>query len=328
MKKNTQFDVVALGEMLIDFTETGFSNQGNPLLEANPGGAPCNVLAILTKLGYKTSFIGKVGDDIFGNQLEEAIRKVGINTAGLIKDKKQNTTLAFVHNDPDGDRSFSFYRNPGADMMLAEDELNKELLENTKIFHFGSLSLTNEPCRTATKKAIEIAKSNQAIISFDPNLRELLWENLDIAKEQIHYGMNQCDILKISDNELVWFTGFEEYQEGIKYLQNHYPNIKLILFSLGKDGSMGITRKVSVKQSAFLAMKAIDTTGAGDTFYGTCLSFIIKYLQDDVSLENLSENQLIEMLRFANGAAAIITTKKGALMVMPSKSDVENLIEK
>ena len=181
-------DVVALGELLIDFTENGMSAQGNPLFEANPGGAPCNVLAMLSRLGHKTAFVGKVGQDFFGQQLEKAIREVGIDASGLRRDPEVHTTLALVHNTPDGDRDFSFYRNPGADMMLREDELPESLIKEARIFHFGTLSMTHEGVRQATKKAIRIAKEAGALISFDPNLREPLWNSLEDAKEQVLYG--------------------------------------------------------------------------------------------------------------------------------------------
>lgn len=181
-----EFDVCALGELLIDFTENGISENGNPIMEANPGGAPCNVLAMLNKQGYKTAFIGKVGNDIFGRQLKAAAQEAGINTDGLVTDESVNTTLAFVHTLPGGDREFSFYRNPGADMMLSESDIDYKLIQNSSIFHFGSLSMTGEICEAATKKAVETAKESGAIISFDPNLRENLWDSLDKAREKSH----------------------------------------------------------------------------------------------------------------------------------------------
>ena len=211
MKK---FDVVALGELLIDFTENGMSGQGNPVYEANPGGAPCNVLAMLSKAGRKTAFIGKVGQDIFGNRLKTALTEVGIDTSNLVMDKDVRTTLAFVETLAGGDRDFSFYRNPGADMMLREDELQEEIVGNGKIFHFGTLSMTHEAVRKATKRAVDAAKESGALISFDPNLRPPLWESLQMAKEQAAYGFSQCDILKISDNEIRWFTGEEDFEIG------------------------------------------------------------------------------------------------------------------
>ena len=228
MKK---YDVCALGELLIDFTENGISPSGNPIMEANPGGAPCNVLAMLAKLGYKTVFIGKIGNDIFGKQLKNTVSQAGIATDGLIFDNEVNTTLAFVHTLEDGDRAFSFYRNPGADMMLNENEIDEKVIRNSKIFHFGSLSMTNEVCERATKKAVEIARDEGILISFDPNLRENLWDSLDKAKEKIRYGMAHCDILKISDNEVLWFTEEKDFDSAIKKIKKEF-NIPLILLSL------------------------------------------------------------------------------------------------
>ena len=219
------FDVTALGELLIDFTENGKSSQGNPLFEANPGGAPCNVLSMLSKLGHKTAFIGKVGKDFFGEQLKSAITEVGIDPSYLCMDEEIHTTLAMVHTYPDGDRDFSFYRNPGADMMLTEKEVPEELIGNSKIFHFGTLSMTHDEVRKATKKAIDVAKKSGAVISFDPNLRPPLWKSLEDAKEQAAFGFSQCDVLKISDNEIQWFTGEEDYDEGIKKLRRDRKSV-------------------------------------------------------------------------------------------------------
>ena len=198
------YEVVALGELLIDLTQNGFSEQGNPVLEANPGGAPCNVLALLQKLGHSTAFIGKVGCDGFGVQLEKALVETGISTKGLRWDEYVHTTLAVVHTLPGGDRDFSFYRNPGADMRLNSKELDADLIRSCKLFHFGTLSMTDEPVRSATYKAISIAEEAGVLRSFDPNLRAPLWSSLDAAKDQILYGMAHCDILKISDNEIQW----------------------------------------------------------------------------------------------------------------------------
>lgn len=316
------FDVVALGELLIDFTENGTSAQGNPILEANPGGAPCNVLAMLERLGHRTGFIGKVGQDMFGTQLEHALQEVGICTDGLVKDEKIHTTLAFVHTFEDGDRDFSFYRKPGADMMLTESEVDKNMLENCRIFHFGSLSMTDENCRNATKMAIKTAKEHGALISFDPNLREPLWESLDAAKEQIAYGMSVCDILKISDNEIQWFTGEEDYDKGVAYLQSNYPMIRLILVSLGKEGSRAYVNGACIQAEPFLQENTVETTGAGDTFCGCVLHYVLEH-----GLKDYSGVELEEMLTFANAAASLITTKKGALRVMPCKEEIAALIK-
>lgn len=317
MKK---YDVIALGELLIDFTMNGQSEQGNHLFEACPGGAPCNVLAMLNKLGKKTAFIGKVGNDQFGTLLRKTLNEVGIDTSNLFTDDEVNTTLAFVHTLADGDREFSFYRNPGADMMLKEDEIDEDFLSQAKIFHFGTLSMTQDEVRAATKKAVKSAKQSGALISFDPNLREPLWSSLELAKEQMEYGFSQCDILKISDNEIQFVSGKEDYDEGIKYLQDKYQ-IPLILLTMGKEGSRAYYKGMRVERSGF-SVKTIETTGAGDTFGGSSLNYILEH-----DFYNLTEEDLGELLSFANAGAALITTKRGALRVMPEKEEIESLLE-
>ena len=316
-----KYDVIALGELLIDFTMNGQSEQGNNMFEACPGGAPCNVLALLNKMGKKTAFIGKVGKDQFGTLLRDTITEAGIDASNLMVDENVNTTLAFVHTFPDGDREFSFYRNPGADMMLTADEVNPEVVKDTKVFHFGTLSMTHDGVREATKKAVETAKANGCLVSFDPNLRPPLWTSLDLAKEQMEYGFGKCDILKISDNEIQFVSGKEDYDEGIAYLQETY-NIPLILLTMGKDGSRAYYKGMRVERPGF-SVKAIETTGAGDTFCGSSLNYLV-----DHDFENLTEEQLGEMLTFANAAAALVTTKKGAIKAMPVKEEVLELIQK
>lgn len=319
MKK---FDILALGEILIDFTHNGVSSQGNGMFEANPGGAVSNVLAMMNRLGHTTAFMGKVGNDIFGKLLIRTLDELSINTQNVLVDQDIRTTLAFVANDETGDRSFSFYRNPGADMRFTEDEVNEDAIKSSKIFHFGTLSMTHEGVRKATKKALKIAKENNLIISFDPNLRESLWKSLDDAKEQFDYGMRYCDVLKISDNEIQWFTGIEDYEEGVRYLQKTYQ-IPLILLSLGKDGSRAYCKDMRVDVPAFIQKNTIETTGAGDTFFGSCLHFVL-----EKGLDNLKEQDMKQMLTFANAAAALITTRKGALKVMPTREEIMELIEK
>lgn len=314
-----KFDVVAIGELLIDFTENGYSNQGHPILEVNPGGAPCNFLAMLTKLGLKTAFIGKVGDDQFGKFLKQKVASQGIETKYITTDKNVNTTLAFVHTMQDGDREFSFYRNPGADMMLSESDIDVDIIENAKVFHFGTLSMTHQSCLEATKKAIAIAKKSDCIISFDPNLRIPLWDNLEQAKIQFDYGMTNCDILKISDNELLWFTGANNYSSGIKMLQDKY-NISLITLSMGKDGSQAYYKDIMIEIPGFLNEKTVETTGAGDCFAACVVGHMLN------SNFNCNEKSLREMLIFANAAASIVTTKKGALAAMPERETVLNYI--
>ena len=315
------FDVVALGELLIDFTENGESIQGNPLLEANPGGAPCNVLAMLNNLGRKTAFIGKVGKDSFGQMLTKTVRESGTDVTNLVVDEKVHTTLAFVHTLPDGDRDFSFYRNPGADMMLRKEEVREEVIREGKIFHFGTLSSTHEGVREATRYAIDVAKEQGLLISFDPNLREPLWETLEDARREIEYGLSKCDILKISDNELEFMTGTRDYSEGVQILRERYK-ISLILVTLGKEGSRAYYKDKMAAAPSFPQKNTIETTGAGDTFEGCALNYILEH-----GLEDLTEENLKEMLIFANAGASIITTRKGALKVMPTVEEIIALIE-
>lgn len=311
-----KIDVTALGELLIDFTENGTSAQGNPILEVNPGGAPCNVLAMLQKLGKQTAFIGKVGDDMFGRQLTEAVSSVGVDTRALLVDKEVHTTLAFVHTYPDGDRDFSFYRNPGADMMLTKDDVDEDLIRASRIFHFGTLSSTHKGVREATRYAIDVAREAGDLISFDPNLRPPLWSSLDDAKREIEYGLGKCDILKISDNEVEFLFGTTDYDLGAKLLKEKY-NIPLILITLGPNGSRAYYKDMRVEVAPFLQEKTIETTGAGDTFCASSLNYILEH-----GLDNLTEENLTELLTFANAAASLITTKKGALKVMPEKEEI------
>lgn len=317
-----QFDVVALGELLIDFTENGVSAQGNPVLEANPGGAPCNVLAMLNKLGRKTAFIGKVGNDMFGKLLADAVKENGTDITNLLFDDSVHTTLAFVHTLPDGEREFSFYRNPGADMMLKKSEVTADIIQSARIFHFGTLSATHPDVRDATRYAIDVAKENGLLLSFDPNLREPLWDSLEDARREIAYGLSQCDILKISDNELEFMTGTDDYAEGVRRLRAQY-DIPLIFVTLGSEGSRAYYKDIMVEQSAFLNVNTIEKTGAGDTFEGCALHYVLEY-----GIDSLTEDILRELLEFANAGAALITTRKGALKVMPEKSDIEKLIRK
>ncbi len=274
MKK---YDVTALGELLIDFTYTGTSEQGNSVLEANPGGAPCNVLAMLNQCHRSTNFIGKVGKDQFGNLLRDTLEDLKIGTDGLCFDNEVKTTLAFVKTFANGDRDFAFYRNPGADMMLTPEEVQQEQIENSRIFHFGTLSMTHEGVCLATEKAVNAAKSGKTLISFDPNLRIPLWKDLQTAKEKMRYGLSKCDVCKISEE---------------------------------------------VEQASCNLVRTIETTGAGDTFCGSILHHLL-----DREIESLTEEDLRQMLVFANAAAYLVTTKKGAIRSMPNLSEVEKLIE-
>ena len=316
------FDVLALGEMLIDFTENGISEQGNPLMEANPGGAPCNVLAMLAKLGKRCAFVGKVGKDMFGRQLRAAGEKAGICMDYLLEDPEIHTTLAFVKTFPGGDRDFSFYRNPGADMLLKTEELPVEEIRKAKTFHFGTLSMTHEEVRMATKTAVKLAKDSGALISFDPNLRPPLWRSLEDAKEQIAWGLGQCDILKIADNELEFMTGETDFNKGAEALKKQYPSIRVLNVTAGAEGSYCYYGDQRVYVPSFLLGGTIETTGAGDCFCACILNYILEN-----GIDALSKQQLTDMLRFANAAAYLVTTKKGAILSMPEKEQVLALLE-
>ena len=318
-----EFDVVALGELLVDFTRNGDSAQGNPLFEANPGGAPANVLAMLRKLGKKTAFIGKVGQDGFGNLLADTVRDAGIDIRGLKRDPEIPTTLAIVNTFPNGDRDFSFYRKPGADLLLRPDELDEDLLRGCRIFHFGTLSLTDEPCRSATIRALEVARDAGAVISFDPNLRPPLWSSEEAAREQISWGLSQCDVLKIADNEILFMTGEEDFDRGAAILQERYPNIRLLNVTAGGDGSHSYYGGYKVFEPACKLGGVIETTGAGDTFCACVLNYVLEH-----GLDGLTEGNLHEMLRFANTAAYIVTTRKGAIRSMPDPEAVWDILKR
>ncbi|MBR5636974.1 MAG: carbohydrate kinase [Pseudobutyrivibrio sp.] len=305
-----RFDVIALGEILIDMAPGEVSAQGNDTFEACPGGAPCNVLSLLTKAGHKTAFIGKVGEDMFGHQLTDTIEEIGINTEGVVFDKEVRTTLAFVKKLPNGDRDFSFYRNPGADMMLNASEVKFDLIEDSKIFHFGTLSMTSECAKEATKKAVAFAKEKGLLISFDPNLREPLWADLEDAKAAIKWGMENCDILKISDNEVEFMTGLSDMEAGYKAIKE-MSSAKQVFVTLGPDGSLGMADGQLVKVAGVKMESVVDTTGAGDTFMGCALHYILEHNID------LSAEQVKELLTLANATAAKVTQVKGALKVMP-----------
>ncbi len=314
-----KIDVTALGELLVDFTQKDKNEHGNSVFEAKPGGAPANVLAMLSKLGRTTQYIGKVGDDNFGQMLTSVLHDAGIGTKGLVVDRRYHTTLSFENTGEQGERSLCFYRNPGADMMLDVDDLEISLIENTKIFHFGSLSMTHEEVRAATRYAVKRAASGGALISFDPNLRPALWRDLDDAKAHICWGLEHCHILKISDNELHFITGKHNVADGINILKGRYPEIELFLVTQGKQGSVTFYKDKQIECPSY-DVASIETTGAGDTFFGCCLDYIVQY-----GLSDLTEDNLTQMLRFASAAAAIITTRHGTLCSVPTHDEVKQL---
>ncbi|MCX7747288.1 MAG: PfkB family carbohydrate kinase [Clostridia bacterium] len=317
-------DVTAIGEILIDFTPSGFSEQGNLCFERNPGGAPANVLACISKLGGKTAFIGKVGNDLFGHYLSGVLNQYDICTQGLRFSDTAGTTLAFVELDQSGDRSFSFYRNPGADTMLSKDEVDYDLIENSKVFHCGSLSLTDEPSKTATISALNYAKSCGCTISCDPNLRLRLWRSEDIARETIKSLIGYADILKISLEELEFITGYKNLTEGLKVLKKDFE-IPLILVTLGAEGCCYHFKGTTAKKPGFKSVNTLDTTGAGDAFLGGFLYGMLE--RGIVKPKELEMEVLEEIVHFSNAVAALCTTKRGAIPAMPDLDLVKRLIK-
>lgn len=314
------FDVVALGELLIDFTPAGISDAGNVLFERNPGGAPANVLAAVSKLGGKSAFIGMVGKDQFGHFLKEVLESNAIDASGLKFSDKADTTLAFVHLDEKGDRSFSFYRRPGADTMLTKADLELEVIKNAKIFHFGSLSMTGEPARSATLKAVRYAKESGALISYDPNWRPPLWENDDAAKEGMALGLQYADILKISEVELAFLTGQTDLDKGSKMLFD--MGIKLVVVTLGAKGCY-YRCAAGTGQLDTYDTKVADTTGAGDSFMGALLYHLSGFKG---TLDTMSRPVLEKIIDFSNAVGALCAAKKGAIPAMPSMEEVRYCI--
>ncbi len=317
------FDVTALGELLIDFTPAGLSGQGNICFERNPGGAPANVLACISRLGGKTAFIGKVGKDMFGDYLAETLTGYGIDVSGLMFSSEANTTLAFVQLNESGDRSFSFYRNPGADTMLDKNELSYELIGNSKVFHFGSLSLTDEPARSATIEALEYAREKGRIISYDPNLRPALWKSMEHALQEIRFGLGFCRLLKISEEELEFITGMSDLHNGSLELYKEY-GIDIILITRGGNGSFYRLKYETGQVDTFTRCKTVDTTGAGDAFLGGFLFSLLN--EHGGKINNLNAEALQKMLVFSNAVASLSTTKKGAIPSMPQLNEVQELI--
>lgn len=305
-----------MGELLIDFVPAGNTFPDNMRFQGNPGGAPANVLACLTKLGGSGAFIGMVGNDQFGHYLKNTLEENHIDTTGLAMTDEVSTTLAFVHLNERGDRSFSFYRNPGADIMLRPEQVKLELIENAKIFHFGSLSLTNQPARNATKVALEHAKAKGKIISFDPNWRPALWESEELAREQMRYGVRNADIVKLSDDELPLISGTSDLEEGTRIIK-HW-GAKAVLVTLGPAGCF-FRVNGGVGRMDTYDTDIVDTTGSGDAFTGAFLYGVSRC----GLLDNLNAQTVYEIIDRANAAGALCATKKGAIPAMPSKEEIE-----
>ena len=309
-------DVVALGEVLIDFASRGTDANGYPMMKALPGGAPANFLAALTKYGKSTAFLGKVGDDTFGHLLVGTVKDAGIETRGIVVDPTVFTTLAFVTFDESGDRSFSFARKPGADTCLAWEEVDKALIDEAHIFHFGTLSLTNDPARTATQKCVAYAKEKGKLITCDPNLRRPLWSSEEEAKEQILWSLSQADVVKISDDEVDFLWSCTP-EEGADKLLNKF-GVSLAMVTLGPKGCLLKTKNAACKVDS-PKVSPVDTTGAGDIFGG---SAIYRLLELNKSIEKLTADDLCYIGAFASTAASLSTETAGGIPSIPEKSAV------
>jgi fructokinase len=310
------YQAAAIGELLIDFTHAGKSENGMNLFEQNPGGAPANVICALAKLGMRTAFIGKVGNDMHGNFLYSLLNEIGVDTSGLILDDKVFTTLAFVSLSPTGERSFSFARKPGADTCLRAEELNADILEKCTVFHFGSVSLSDEPSRSATLEAACIAKDAGAIISFDPNYRPLLWKNEKEAALIIRSCLHLVDVIKISEEETKLLTDKARSDDAANELLRQ--GVGCAVVTCGAAGALGATKKGIISVGAN-QVNVVDTTGAGDAFWG---GFLYKLIDSGVTPEQLNELQLRDFLSFANTAAALCIQKRGAIPALPSMDEI------
>ena len=310
-------DVVALGELLIDFACLNTDSEGYPTMAAHPGGAPANFLAALTKFGAKTALIGKVGTDAFGKLLTRTLEQAGISTRGLIATDDVFTTLAFVTFDDQGDRAFSFSRKPGADTCLGFEDVDLGLIGEAKVFHFGTLSLTDEPARTATRKCVAYAKEQGKLITYDPNLRKPLWKDLEVARQQLIWGLTQADVVKISDEEVEFLFGLG-VKEGAQYILDNF-GVKLVFVTCGADGCWFQNRSCQGHVPSLSGIRVMDTTGAGDIFGG---SAVWKLLQLGKAPEDLNERELREVVSFACTSAGLSTTRPGGISSVPEYAEV------
>lgn len=315
-------DVVALGELLIDFTAVDANRDGYPVMAAHPGGAPANFLAALAKLGAKTALLGKVGDDPFGQLLLNTLGVMGVETRGILTDPQAFTTLAFVTLDQEGNRSFSFARKPGADTQLQFEELDLSLIQQAKVFHFGSLSLTHEPARTATYQAVRYAKHLGTLISFDPNLRLNLWEDPEEARTQILWGLEQADVVKISDEEVEFLFQLDP-QAGAEHILSRY-GAHLVFVTCGANGCWFANRSSTGHVDAPQNVRPLDTTGAGDIFGG---SAVWQLLQLGKHPRTLTEPELRKISRFACAAATLSTTRAGGISSVPDLEELAQFLQ-
>ena len=319
-----KFDVVGLGEILIDFTPYGKSESGNVLFERNPGGGVPNLIVAATQVGCHCAFIGKVGDDAFGRFLYETLNDKNVNTEGLVLSQEYYTTAAFVQLEDNGERSFVFYRDGAADTMLSEEELKTDIIDQTKVFHFSSPSLTGGDSRGTTWAAVKYAKEKGKTISFDPNWREMLWADHASGLEQIKRAITYTDIIKISEEELAFITGYDipDWEKGAEQILDMGP--KMVLLTLGSEGANYFMKNASGHVDAY-KVTAVDTTGAGDACFG---SFLAQLAKADKLVEELTGEEVEAMLKFSNAAAAICVTKRGGIPGMPEKNEITEFMAK
>ena len=313
-------DVVALGELLIDFATVSTDGEGYPTMAAHPGGAPANFLAALTKFGRPTALLGKVGDDTFGKLLLGTLRKAGIETRGMVETDDFFTTLAFVTFDDSGDRKFAFSRKPGADTQIRFEELDLSLIDECKVFHFGTLSLTHEPARAATYEAVAYAKKAGKLVTYDPNLRLPLWDDLEECKKQLLWGLGQADVVKISDEEVEFLFGLG-VEEGAEHILKNY-GVKLVFVTCGADGCYFKNSVASGKVPSLRGIKVIDTTGAGDIFGGSAVYQLLNLMDEGKRPETLNAEELTQVVRFACTSAGLSTTKSGGISSVPAYEEV------
>lgn len=315
------YDVTALGELLIDFTCVHNDKEGYPTMAAHPGGGPLNLLAALSKLGAKTALIAKVGEDAFGSLLRKTLKELGIDDKGVITDRSVFTTLAFVTLDETGDRGFSFARKPGSDTCLRYEEMDVSCIDAARAFHFSSLSLTHEPARTATQKAVAYAARRGKLIHFDPNLREPLWEDLEEAKNQILWGLQMADVVKISREEAEFLFGLSPKASAAHILEAYFP--RLVFVTCGKDGVYYANRRCSGHTPGLSGIRTVDTTGAGDIFGGSALW---QLLERDKAPEDLDREDLERITAFACAAAGLSTTLPGGAGSVPDRERIESCL--
>lgn len=318
MNNTKKFDIVAIGELLIDFTPVKID--GDTYFKENPGGAPCNYLTAAQKYGMKTAFIGKVGNDGFGQKLKTTVDHIGIDTSNLILSDDYNTTLAFVHLSDDGDRNFSFYRKGCADIMLEREDINYDILKDSRLLHFGSLSFTDEPSKSTVLELLDRAKSMGIIVSYDPNYRPPLWDSENNAIENMKKGLKYADILKVSDEEAKLLTGEEDPLLASEILSEY--GVKLIMVTLGVKGAFYYHKNGHGYIEGRKA-RAVDTTGAGDTFFGYLVAQI---LDGNIDLDKIDNGKIKGIVKFANYAASICIEGYGGIPSIPEKVEVEELL--